>query len=281
MRDSSVTGARVALSGRHSVPVRADDADPGHALARTSDGRPRRPHSRRPAGFTLIELLVAVGLLAILAVLSWRGLDSVLQSRDRLVHESNELRSLTLALAQLEEDLLQTWPVRSMGSRIVPVQVPLGQGTRGAASQSIVLVREVARRGLPTRLQRVVYQVRDGQLARGFSEWQQGSGGSAGATVGGAVQTLVWQPVLQDVRSITVRGWAGNTWLAGEQLARLTSSNEVDVNGNPLPGITSTTPDEVRDNLMRQRELSMVRGLEVIIERTNGQRFVRIYSTQD
>ena len=30
--------------------------------------------SRRTAGFTLIELLVAVALLAILAVLSWRGL---------------------------------------------------------------------------------------------------------------------------------------------------------------------------------------------------------------
>ena len=34
--------------------------------------------SRRTAGFTLIELLVAVALLAILAVLSWRGLDAVI-----------------------------------------------------------------------------------------------------------------------------------------------------------------------------------------------------------
>ena len=67
------------------------------------------PHSsRRAAGFTLIELLVAVALLAILAVLSWRGLDAVVQSRERLVTESDELRSLTLALAQLEEDLLGT-----------------------------------------------------------------------------------------------------------------------------------------------------------------------------
>lgn len=64
--------------------------------------------SRRAAGFTLIELLVAVALLAILAVLSWRGLDAVIQSRERLVTESDELRSLTLALAQLEEDLLGT-----------------------------------------------------------------------------------------------------------------------------------------------------------------------------
>ena len=73
--------------------------------------------SCRAAGFTLIELLVAVALLAILAVLSWRGLDAVIQSRERLVTESDELRSLTLALAQLEEDLLGTWPVARPRSR--------------------------------------------------------------------------------------------------------------------------------------------------------------------
>ena len=79
--------------------------------------------SRRAAGFTLIELLVAVALLAILAVLSWRGLDAVIQSRERLVTESDELRSLTLALAQLEEDLLGTWPVKNLGSGIRPIRV--------------------------------------------------------------------------------------------------------------------------------------------------------------
>ncbi|MBF1236316.1 MAG: prepilin-type N-terminal cleavage/methylation domain-containing protein, partial [Lautropia mirabilis] len=79
--------------------------------------------SRRAAGFTLIELLVAVALLAILAVLSWRGLDAVIQSRERLVTESDELRSLTLALAQLEEDLLGTWPVKNLGGGIRPIRV--------------------------------------------------------------------------------------------------------------------------------------------------------------
>ena len=33
----------------------------------------RRNHSA--AGFTLIELLVAIGILAMVAVLGWRGLD--------------------------------------------------------------------------------------------------------------------------------------------------------------------------------------------------------------
>jgi len=97
--------------------------------------------SRRAAGFTLIELLVAVALLAILAVLSWRGLDAVIQSRERLVTESDELRSLTLALAQLEEDLLGTWPVKNLGGGIRPIRVVQDQGgAGGAASQSMMLV---------------------------------------------------------------------------------------------------------------------------------------------
>ena len=33
-------------------------------------------------GFTLIELLIAITLMAVLAGLSWRGLDSLMRSRD-------------------------------------------------------------------------------------------------------------------------------------------------------------------------------------------------------
>ena len=94
--------------------------------------------SRRAAGFTLIELLVAVALLAILAVLSWRGLDAVIQSRERLVTESDELRSLTLALAQLEEDLLGTWPVKNLGGGIRPIRVVQDQGGAGGAGGSYI-----------------------------------------------------------------------------------------------------------------------------------------------
>ncbi|MDO4905252.1 MAG: prepilin-type N-terminal cleavage/methylation domain-containing protein [Lautropia sp.] len=230
------------------------------------------------SGFTLIELLVAVGLLAIVSVLSWRGLDAVLQSRDRLVQESNDLRALTLTLSQLEEDLLQTWPIRNLSTRLVPLQVPQGIGTGGAPSQAIVLVREVARRGLPTRIQRVVYQVRDGVLARGFSEWQQGS---TDGRVGGAVQSLVWQPVLSNVRAVHVRGWANNTWLGGEQLARMTAAPNLGVDGNPIPDDTSTSPEEVRASNQLRRDLAAIRGLQVIVELNDGQRFYRVFSTQD
>lgn len=253
---------------------------------------------RRARGFTLIELLVAVALLAVLAILSWRGLDAVLQSRERLVTESNELRSLTIALAQLEEDLLQTWPVNKLGGGLVPIRVVVDQGgADGASSQSLMLVREIARRDLPTRLQRVVYQVRDGKLERGFSEWQKGTDGRG--SVGGSVQSLVWQPVLPEVRSMRVRGWLRNNWVGGAQLEALTSraknnggtANDPYNNANypGMPALTSTTPEEVRQNIMNMRRIydrrraveETLTGIEVLVERTDGQRFLRVYSIRD
>ena len=241
----------------------------------------RLPATRHPrhGGFTLIELLIAVGLLAILAILSWRGLDTVLQSRNRLVDESNGLRSLTLALAQLEDDLLQSWPVRNLDRRIRPLQV---QQDTESGGQTLVLVREVRRRGQPTRLQRVVYQVRNGQLARGFSEMQRQPGGDG--SVGGAVQSLVWQPVLQDVRAMRLRGWRPNVWLSSEQLVSVTGAGQPGGNsGRPFAAslASSTMPPEVRqlEELRQQREAIV--GLEVLIERNDGQRFLRIYSMKD
>ena len=79
------------------------------AEAADSDGRSAcSPVRRRSAGFTLIELLIATTLLAVLALLAWRGLDSVLTSRQRIVAASDELRSMTLAFAQLDDDLRKT-----------------------------------------------------------------------------------------------------------------------------------------------------------------------------
>ena len=282
--------------GAPAHAVHGDGPAPGTGARKTL---PRsRPAVRVAGGFTLIELLVAVALLAVLAILSWRGLDTVLQSRERLVTESNELRSLTLALAQLEEDLLQTWPVNGMGGGLVPIRVVVDQGgAGGGTTQSLMLVREIARRGQPTRLQRVVYQVRDGRLERGFSEWQKSTDGRG--SVGGSVQSLVWQPILPEVRSMRVRAWIRNNWVGGAQLEALTSrGNRADRQPNDpynnaryqgLPGITATTPAEVRQNIEQMRRVYDLRreteeaitGIEVLVERTNGQRFLRIYSIRD
>lgn len=56
-------------------------------------------------GFTLIELLVAIGLMALMTALSWRGLDSMTRAQAQLRQHSDEVLALQTGLAQWAADL--------------------------------------------------------------------------------------------------------------------------------------------------------------------------------
>lgn len=56
-------------------------------------------------GFTLIELLVAISLMALMTVLSWRGLDGVSRAQVRLQEQSDDVLALQATLAQWGSDL--------------------------------------------------------------------------------------------------------------------------------------------------------------------------------
>lgn len=66
----------------------------------------------RGRGFTLIELLVALAVMALLAIVSWRGLDVMVRSQEQTRQRGNDLLVLQAALAQWSTDLdaLQTLP---------------------------------------------------------------------------------------------------------------------------------------------------------------------------
>ena len=65
-----------------------------------------RPASgRRSAGFTLVEVLVALLVMAILAGLAWRALDSVLRARDDSQVRVDRTVRLATVLTQWEQDL--------------------------------------------------------------------------------------------------------------------------------------------------------------------------------
>jgi len=67
---------------------------------------PAPPRQRRHArGFTLVELLVAMAALALMAALSWRGIDGMLRARDAMDERSGQLQTLQTALAQWGADL--------------------------------------------------------------------------------------------------------------------------------------------------------------------------------
>jgi len=63
--------------------------------------------SRRPAsrGFTLVELLVALFALALLAIMSWRGLDGMARAQAQTEARADEALTLQVGLAQWAADL--------------------------------------------------------------------------------------------------------------------------------------------------------------------------------
>lgn len=111
---------------------------------------------RRAQGFTLIELLVAITILAIVAVLGWRGLDTIVRSRVSLTEELERTRGLQLAFAQMQSDCAQIAKGESIGGR-QPLSTQAGR---------LTLVRSVFAENQPSRVQVVAYRLNNGVLTR-------------------------------------------------------------------------------------------------------------------
>jgi general secretion pathway protein J len=76
-----------------------------------------RPQRQRARGFTLIELLVAITIMAMLAVLSWRGLDGMARAQSQTSQRADEVLTLQAGLSQWKLDLdalTQTQQINSL-----------------------------------------------------------------------------------------------------------------------------------------------------------------------
>jgi general secretion pathway protein J len=231
-------------------------------LTRLGSWGPRSARRSR-AGFTLLELLVAIALLGVLAVLCWRGLESVLSSRDRLTRESEGLRALTIAFAQVDDDLRRTWAVRTIPAVARAVRF---------LSVDDRLVLELARLGGtasdPTRIDRVVWRLRADTLERGVA-----ANVADGANATGE---LVWQPVLAGVKCLQWRAWpSGQGWQTGYAMAATMASQDASIAAPSVPAPDPSTPATGRS------VEAPILGVELSVERADGARFVRVYSVRD
>ena len=128
-------------------------------------------NTARTRGFTLLELLIAIAIFTLIALGTYRMLQSVLQSDESTRSHERQLRELTRAMAALDRDLLQIIPraVRdaygeSLGALIggtgLPQQQPSLELTRNGWRNPLGAPR--------AELQRVRWQLRGEVLERQY-----------------------------------------------------------------------------------------------------------------
>jgi general secretion pathway protein J len=209
------------------------------APARTPPARSAAPRCRA-RGFTLLELLVAITVLAVVSLIAWRGLDSLVMTRERLEPEADDVRALLIAFGQMERDLAQVTNPRFLGMTTAPVQVSIAEGSTQLAVARVAPPAP----DRPTEVQTVTYRVVDGRLVRQASPALQGF-----TTV--PPERMETARLLDNVKLMQIRIWApGGGW---------TDPNVPQDPAAAPPGTVAVVP-----------------GLEVTIERSNGALFRRV-----
>ena len=68
--------------------------------------------SRRRRGFTLVEVLVALSIMAVIALLSWRGIDGMVRAQASTQRYTDEVLAIQAGLGQWRADLdaMMSWP---------------------------------------------------------------------------------------------------------------------------------------------------------------------------
>ncbi|WP_175872224.1 prepilin-type N-terminal cleavage/methylation domain-containing protein [Burkholderia sp. BCC0397] len=113
----------------------------------------------RARGFTLIEMLVAIALLAVIALLSWRGLDATIRGRDDIASNLAQTRLLGRYFSQLQFDLIN----------LVTADEVFGPPLRIRPNE-LVMVRHLGVGGGPTQMQVVRYRLNGRELVRSASQ---------------------------------------------------------------------------------------------------------------
>ena len=161
-------------------------------------------NSMRAHGLTLIELLVAISVLGFVAVLGWRGLDSIVRARIALASDLEQTRGMQLAFAQLQSDC----------AHLASATILANRATLAAGQDRLTLIRTVFADNQPSRLQVISYRVNDGVLTRRESPATRDLGELDTLWQAAVKDTDTGQAVTlqSDVAAMTMRLWISGGW---------------------------------------------------------------------
>src|SRR5215203_2897504 len=147
-------------------------------------------------GFTLLELLVAITVLAVVSMIAWRGLDSLVLTRERLEPEGDEVRSLLTTFGQMERDLTHVPNPAFLGLATSPLNIRIVDG------EQVIELARIAGTSLDraTEVQTVFYRIVDGTLVRQATP-------ALPAFQRADVENFETARLLNHVRSMNVRVW--------------------------------------------------------------------------
>jgi general secretion pathway protein J len=156
--------------------------------------RSERPRRRPARGFTLIELLVAIAILAVIAVLSWRGLDEIMRGRQTIANAMEDERVFAQLFDQMRIDV-----------RHAATDDESGQAAVSVSGNVLQIVRELDLPETAPRLQVVRYRVADGRVIRYASPPLGNVGELRQALRGGEGEGWSAVPLMGGVGSIAAR----------------------------------------------------------------------------
>ena len=155
-------------------------------------------------GFTLLELLVAITVLSIVSMIAWRGLDSLVLTRERLEPEVDDIRSLLTTFGQMERDLTQVANPAFLGLATSPLNIGVADG--GQVIEVARIASPVADRA--TEVQTVFYRVVDGSLVRQATP-------PLPAFDRASAENFETARLMNNVKSMSVRVWqVPNGWVS-------------------------------------------------------------------